>query len=143
MQNALRSRASVCLPALFYRAAINRKLSNYKAQTQNHLQNKKQPFGIITTTTILHTLYRTTCISQHLQLRTGGFCWSKVLLPACHCDGNYHIQIREKMLEFSSTVLPAPSPYHYYTVTTRPYHLESLKNLTASFHPCNVTEDFN
>jgi len=25
------------------------------------------------------------CISQHLQLRTGGFCWCKVLLPACPC----------------------------------------------------------
>jgi len=22
-------------------------------------------------------------VSQHPQLRTGGFCWSKVLLPAC------------------------------------------------------------
>jgi len=30
-------------------------------------------------------LYRTTCISRHSQLRTGGFCWSKVLLPACRC----------------------------------------------------------
>ena len=27
-------------------------------------------------------------------------------------EGNYHIRIREKTLEFSSTVLPAPSPYH-------------------------------
>jgi len=26
-------------------------------------------------------------------------------------EGNQHIQIREKTLEFSSTVLPAPSPY--------------------------------
>jgi len=26
-------------------------------------------------------------------------------------EGNYRIQIREKTLEFSSTVLPAPSPY--------------------------------
>jgi len=38
-----------------------------------------------TTTTILQPLYRKTCINRHLQLRTGGFCWSKVLLPACPC----------------------------------------------------------
>ena len=28
---------------------------------------------------------RSTCISWHLQLRTGGFCWRRVLLPACPC----------------------------------------------------------
>jgi len=27
-------------------------------------------------------------------------------------DSNYNIQIREKTPEFSSTVLPSPSPYH-------------------------------
>jgi len=27
----------------------------------------------------------TTCVSWHPQLRTGGFCWSKVLLSACPC----------------------------------------------------------
>ena len=25
------------------------------------------------------------CGSRHLQIRTGGFCWCKVLLPACPC----------------------------------------------------------
>ena len=50
------------------------------------------------TTRVLRPLYRTTCISWHLQLRTGGFCWCKVLLPA---GGNRHIRIREKMLNFS------------------------------------------
>jgi len=25
----------------------------------------------------------TTCVSWHVQLRTGGFCWCKVLLPTC------------------------------------------------------------
>ena len=39
----------------------------------------------ITTTTVLQPLYRSTCVSQHLQLRTGGFCCCKVLLPACRC----------------------------------------------------------
>ena len=35
-----------------------------------------------TTTTILQPLYRSTCVSRHLQSRTGGFCRCKVLLPA-------------------------------------------------------------
>jgi len=34
-------------------------------------------------TTVLQPLCRTTCLSQHPQLRTGGFCQSKVLVPAC------------------------------------------------------------
>jgi len=48
-----------------------------------------------------HPFYRSTCVSQHLQLRPGGFCWCKVLL----FDGNQHIRIRRKTLEFSSTGL--------------------------------------
>ena len=39
-----------------------------------------------TITTVLRPLYRSTCISRHLQLRTGGLCWRKVLLPACPCS---------------------------------------------------------
>ena len=31
-------------------------------------------------TIISRPLYRSTCVSRHLQLRTGGFCWCKVLL---------------------------------------------------------------
>ena len=38
--------------------------------------NKPQP-------PVLQPLYRSTCVSQHLQLRTG--VWCKVLLPACPC----------------------------------------------------------
>ena len=30
-------------------------------------------------------LHRSTCVSRHFQLRTGGFCWCKVLLPTCPC----------------------------------------------------------
>jgi len=36
-------------------------------------------------TTVLWPLYRTTCVSRHPQLRTGGFCWSRVLLPTRPC----------------------------------------------------------
>ena len=50
-------------------------------------------------TTVLRPLYRSTCVSQHLQLRTGGFC---CLCPHALADGNQHIQIREKTLEFST-----------------------------------------
>ena len=38
-----------------------------------------------TTTTVLQPLYTSTCVSRHLQLRTGGFCWCNVLQPACPC----------------------------------------------------------
>jgi len=35
---------------------------------------------------LLRPVYRSTCVSRmHLQLRTGVFCWCKVLLPACPC----------------------------------------------------------
>ena len=38
-----------------------------------------------TTTTVLRPLYGSTCVSRYLQLRTGVFCWCRVLLPACPC----------------------------------------------------------
>jgi len=38
-----------------------------------------------TTTTVLWPVYRSTCVSWHLQLRTGGFCSCKVFLPTCQC----------------------------------------------------------
>jgi len=41
--------------------------------------------SILTTTTILRPLYRSTSFRQHLQLKTGGFCQCKVLPPACPC----------------------------------------------------------
>ena len=65
-----------------------------------------------TTTAVLRQLYRSTCVSSHLQLTTGGFCWCKVLLPDANADGNQRIQAREKTMEFSLTVLFTLSPYH-------------------------------
>jgi len=46
-------------------------------------------------------------------------------------EGSYRIQIREKTLEFSSSVLPAPSPYHTernwkYWKPSREYHALDL-----------------
>ena len=63
-----------------------------------------------TTTTVLWPLNRPTCVSQHLQLRTGRFCWSKVLLHTCRYWRQLSHLVREKTLAFSSTVLRAPSP---------------------------------
>jgi len=62
-------------------------------------------------TTVSWPLYSSTCVTWHLQLRTGGFCWCKVLLPAGLTDGNQHIPVREKMPELSSTVLSILSLY--------------------------------
>ena len=43
-----------------------------------------------TTTAVLRPLYSSACVNinintRHLQLRTGGFCWCKVSLPARPC----------------------------------------------------------
>ena len=46
-------------------------------------------------------LYRTTCVNGHPQLRTEGFCWSKVSLRACHCWRKQCISTKEKIPEFS------------------------------------------
>ena len=61
-------------------------------------------YKLTTTTTVLQPLFRTTCISRHLPLRTGGF------LLGFHCphalaDGNQHNRIREKMLSTLSPYL--------------------------------------
>jgi len=42
-------------------------------------------------TTILWQSWRTTCVSRQPQLRTGGFCWSKVVLPVC--PGWWHLPL--------------------------------------------------
>ena len=61
-----------------------------------------------TTTTVLRPLYRSTCVSRHFQLRTGGhFVGSKFYCPHALAGGNQRIRIRE----FSSTVLSTLSPY--------------------------------
>ena len=65
-----------------------------------------------TTTTVLWPVYRSTCVSWHLKLRTGGFCSCKVFLPTCRCwwqPVQASLLVREETLEFSSTL----SPYHF------------------------------
>ena len=58
-----------------------------------------------------HPFYSSTCFSQRLQWRIGGFCSGKFYCPRALADGNQCIRIREKTLEFSSTVLSTLSPY--------------------------------
>ena len=60
--------------------------------------------------TILQPLYRLTCIGWHLQLRSGGFVGAEFYCLHAPADDNQRIQIREKMLEFS-TLLFTLSPY--------------------------------
>ena len=38
-----------------------------------------------TMTIVLWPIRRSTCITPHVLLRIGQFCWCKVLLPACTC----------------------------------------------------------
>jgi len=65
-----------------------------------------------TTTTTIFTKYRSTCFCQHLQLRTEeDFVGAKYYCLHALADGNQRIWIREKTLEFSSTVLSTLSLY--------------------------------
>jgi len=90
----------------------------------NNVQHQQTPvivsataphsISMTTTTTVLRPLYRSACISWHVQLKTGDlrFCQCKVLLPTfLVVDGNQHIRTRKKMLEFSSIVLSTLSLY--------------------------------
>jgi len=49
------------------------------SQTETEKSFSNQP------ATILRPLYISTFVSRHLQLRTEGLCWCKVLLAACPC----------------------------------------------------------
>ena len=81
-----------CHPANSVRALKIKQIDLKVAVQQNHF---------------LYLLYRSTCISHHLQLRTGRFCWCKLLLPSCPCWR----QPGSKTLDFSSTVLSTLSLY--------------------------------
>ena len=51
---------------------------------------------------------------------------AKFYCPHGLAGGNYCIQIREKMLEFSSAVLPAPSLYYIPATGTSSQNLENM-----------------
>jgi len=51
---------------------------------------------------VLRPLHRPTCVSRHLQLWTGGFCWAaKFYCPHALRGGNQRIRIRAKTLELA------------------------------------------
>ena len=60
------------------------------------------------------TAIRHTTIIQvklHQPVEDGEFCWSKAFCLHAHVDGNWCIRNSRKMLKFSSTMSPTPSPY--------------------------------
>jgi len=67
---------------------INNKINvNVNNNINFHVSNNVNinvNINITTITTDLQPLFRSTCVSKHPQLRTGGFC-CKVLLPVCPC----------------------------------------------------------
>jgi len=67
---------------------------------EKHKQQQQPPF-----------YGQSTCVSWHLQLKLEGFVSAKFYCPHALAGGNQRIRIREKMLEFSSTVLCTLSPY--------------------------------
>ena len=58
---------------------LNQSISFYhqETETEHNNHNNNHRFTAI--------IYWSTCVSRHLQLRAGGFCWCKVILPACPC----------------------------------------------------------
>jgi len=61
---------------------------------------------------LLWQLYRSSCFSQHHQLRTGGFCWCRLLLPACPCwQHPVHLDKGEDTGVLSSVNYTASIPY--------------------------------
>ena len=74
--------------------------------------------------------------SWHCQLRTAGFCWSKVLLPACPRSWQLVRLVREIMQQFSSTVLPAPFPHH---LQPSQYNMIYTSSITSSFSHFSYT----
>ena len=59
-------------------------------------------------TNVLRTIYNSTCIRRNHE---EDFVGAKFYCLHALADDNYCIRIRDKMLEFSSTVLSTPSPY--------------------------------
>jgi len=82
--------------------------------------------------TVLRPLHRSTCVSRHLQLRTEeDFVGTKFYCPHALADGNQRIRIREKTLEFSSTVLSTLSPNLRSTPKFAEIVLEKLSTWTS------------
>ena len=92
-----------------------------------------------TITTILRPLYRSTCVSRHIQLRTRGFCWCKVLLPHTLADGNQHMWIREETMKFLNS-LSTLSPYPDLETKWLKSWLQDRSCAHSKIYSCDYTE---
>jgi len=73
----IRSSWCHCHPIIYCFIKTQNSLRFWCRLTQVVLEKK----GVKTDVVVL--VYSTICVSRHPQLRIGGFCWSKVLLPTC------------------------------------------------------------
>jgi len=73
-----------CHPIISCSSKIRNGLPFWCRLTQVVLEKRPSPV-VMAVAAVVIVVYTSTCVSQHPQLRTGGFCWSKVLLPACPC----------------------------------------------------------
>jgi len=55
--------------------------SPWRAELTCYIPHVRRQAPTIIITTVLRPLYRSTCVSRYLLLRTRGFCWCKVLPP--------------------------------------------------------------
>jgi len=55
--------------------------SPWRAELACYIPHVRWQASTIIITTVLRPLYRSTCVSRYLLLRTRGFCWCKVLTP--------------------------------------------------------------
>jgi len=90
-------------------------------------------------TTILWPLYRSTCVNQQQRLRTGRFCFSQVLLPACPSwrqllHANYR-QDAKGLLDNVTNIVSEPS-----TCTWRQVWKNYRANISPTKYPrmCQV-----
>ena len=99
-----KSSTHLILPKILRAVLASSQFSNASVQHWHKKTYAPNTFTTTHTTNVLQPPHRSTCVSRHLQLRTGGFCWCKVLLPHTFADGSQHIWTEEKKLDFSSTV---------------------------------------
>ena len=111
--------------------------------TANHWTRQCR-YSRMTTTTILRPLYRSTCISQHLQLRSGGFCWCKVLLPACPCwQQPVHSDYGEDAgVLLNSVIYTTSIPLHSTTSRTQLLLLHDKQGYTTKLLQANALPIF-
>jgi len=60
-------------------------VDSYEADVVEKHADPGKLLSFVTHHPVLQPLYKSTCVSGHLQLGTGRFCWCKVLLPTCPC----------------------------------------------------------